>query len=403
MDTLADTPAQMQRLALPERAAVFGASQDEMDTELRQAGGPPRINLVHADTNAFPPPAGALEGFSAAVTGGAVTCPPARGDAEVRAEVAQRLGRRSGRRFDPDREVILTPGTQGALFAALSATVQPDRPAVLFDPEYFGTERVIRFLGGDTVHVPIRWRDEEPTPDLDRLADALRTEPAAMVFSNPNNPTGIVYSRAMLERIAELVLSLSPRTVVIADQLYARLVYDGGEFHDMGGLPGMDERCISLFGPSKTESMTGFRVGVAVGPGALIDRMERLISVMSLRAPAYSQHALRPWLTDDQPLIAERVTRFQALRDLTVDQLEASPRFEVRRPQGTAYVFPLLVDAPVSEQEFAVTLKRKTGILVNPGHQFGPGGRAHFRMCFAQDPDRWSDVLGRIIATAEAL
>jgi aspartate/methionine/tyrosine aminotransferase len=400
---LSDAPPQMRRLGLPERARSFGTSQDELDSALREAGGPPTVNLVHADTDAFPPPPQAIEAFSHAARDGVVTCPPGRGDPGIRENVAERLGIFIGRSLDPAREIILTPGTQGALFAALSATVEPGAPAALFDPEYFGTERVIRFLGGEVQHVPVHWTDEDPAPDFDRLSDVLRGEPRVLVFSNPNNPTGIVFSPLVLGRISELIAALSPRTVVIADQLYARLIYDGGRFQDFGSLPGMAERTISLFGPSKTESMTGFRLGVATGPGILIDRLERMISVMSLRAPAYSQHALRPWLGEDRPLIAERVRKFQELRDFTVASLRRSPRLDVRRPQGTAYAFPRLVDAPASEQEFAIRLKRQTGIQVNPGHQFGPGGESHFRICFAQDPTRWPDILGRIIETAEAM
>lgn len=401
IDTRA-VPEQLRRLALPERAAVFGASQDELDVELR-AGGPARINLVHADTKAFPPPPSAVEAFAAAVTRGVVTCPPARGDRAVREEVAERLSAFLGRSIDPAQDVIFTPGTQGGLFAALAAAVEPDAPAALFDPEYFGTERVIRFLGGATRYVPVHWQDESPEPDMDRLAATLRTEPRVLVFSNPNNPTGVHYGRPVLERIAELTQSLSPETIVVADQLYARLLYDDREFRDLGSVPGMADRCVSLFGPSKTESMTGFRIGVAVGPPDIIERMERVISVMSLRAPAYSQHALKPWLADDHELIRERVVRFQSLRDYTINALNACPRLEVRSPQGTAYAFPRLVDGPTSEQEFAVRLKREAGILVNPGHQFGPGGRSHFRICFAQDPRRWPDVLEQIIATVEAM
>jgi aspartate/methionine/tyrosine aminotransferase len=401
--TDSDAPPQMRRLALPERARLFGTSQDELDSALREAGGPPTVNLVHADTDAFPPPAQAVEAFSDAARDGIVTCPPGRGDSKVRENVAERLGNFIGRSLDPAREIILTPGTQGALFAALSAAVEPGAPAALFDPEYFGTERVIRFLGGDAHHVPVHWRAADPAPDFDRLGDVLRTEPRVLVFSNPNNPTGIVFSPAVLQRISELVTALSPRTIVIADQLYARLTYGDTRFVDFGSLPGMADRTISLFGPSKTESMTGFRLGVAIGPGDLIDRLERMISVMSLRAPAYSQHALRPWLGEDGPLIAERVRQFRELRDFTIESLQRSPRLEVRQPQGTAYAFPRLVDAPASEQEFAVRLKRQTGIQVSPGHQFGPGGKSHFRICFAQDPERWPGILGQIVETAEAL
>jgi aspartate/methionine/tyrosine aminotransferase len=397
-----ELPAQCTRLTLPERARWFDASQAEMDAELRRAG-PTRINLVHADTDAFPPHPGAVVGFTEAALGGVVTCPPGRGDPQVLVRVAERLGRFLGRTIDPERNVVITPGTQGGLFAAVAATAEAGESAVVSDPEYFGTEKTLRFIGADVTHVQVAFKSSEPAPDLDQLSDALRSAPRVMVFSNPHNPTGAVYSRKVLQEMANLLSTVSPGTIVIADQLYARLIYDGREFCDLASFPGMSDRCVSLFGPSKTESMTGFRVGVAIGPPAIIDRMVDLVSIMSLRAPAYSQHALSPWLDEDEPLIRQRVEAFRTLRDLTVDRLRSCERLQVSTPQGTAYVFPELVDVPVSEQAFAVALKKGTGILVNPGHQFGPGGKGHFRMCFAQDPRTWDEVLSELIATVESI
>jgi aspartate/methionine/tyrosine aminotransferase len=142
--------------------------------------------------------------------------------------------------------------------------------------------------------------------------------------------------------------------------------------------------------------MSGYRLGLAVGPAPLVDDMEEVQSCTALRAPSYAQHLLAHWLADDQDFVKLRISEYQALRDTTVDRINASSVMKVRAAYGSAYVFPeLTVDA--TEQQVAVGLKRDAGIVVNPGYQSGLAGRGHIRLCFAQDEKVWDDALSRIL------
>ena len=131
---------------------------------------------------------------------------------------------------------------------------------------------------------------------------------------------------------------------------------------------------MTLLGPSKTELLSGYRLGVVVASPEIISRVENVLSIMALRAPAYAQHVLLPWLRDDQDWLAQRLKEFTALRTLTVESLRRRPKLQ---PQaGTAYVWPDVSALGLSGPIIAEALLCEAGVLVSPGYQFGPSSAA---------------------------
>jgi aspartate/methionine/tyrosine aminotransferase len=256
------------------------------------------------------------------------------------------------------------------------------------------TERTLRYLGAEVRHIPIEWEDGAARIDLAELERVARDQPKLLVFSHPNNPTGAVFQQATLEAIAGIVQRHN--LLVVVDELYCRLVFDQRPFTHLAAIDGMRERCITLLGPSKTESMSGYRVGVAVAPPEIVDRMEDVLSVAALRAPAYAQHTLTRWLVDDLPYVRTRVADYQQLRDRATALLAESSHLTPYHPKGTAYMFPAVRGLRASDQEIALAIKRM-GVTINPGYQFGPGGSRHFRICFAQDDAALAEAIGRIL------
>jgi aspartate/methionine/tyrosine aminotransferase len=391
------------RLQLPEYAdavgLAIGAAERELASRAR-ATGRKLLDLTYADTHRFPPPDWALEALVHAAGGAGPTYTPYRGDATVLAEVASSVARFLGVPVDPERELILTPGTQAGLFAALAALVDVGTAVVLPDPDYITSERLIRFLGGQPVRTPLRHLPDGAHLDLDQLAEQIDEDARCILLSNPNNPTGAVHTGEVLVGIAELALRHD--LFVIVDQLYSRLVYDGRRFVHFAALEGMKERTVTLLGPSKTESMSGFRIGVACGPPDVITAMEDVIGATVLRAPAYAQWMLVPWLRDDHDFVADRIRDYQALRDRTVAAFDDVDFIDLQAPHGTAYAFPSVRALGRSDQEVAACLI-DAGMVVNPGYQFGTGGLGSFRICFAQDEHVWEDALSRIVQTLDSL
>lgn len=392
-------PARISRLHLPERTAEIGMSlrEGERLLENNAATLPGLVDLTYADTKRFPAPDWAITAFTKVATAGGQSYTPYRGDKAVRTAVAANVGAFMGIEVDPDRQLMLAPGSQAALYAALSSVVEEGDSIAMMDPDYLTNERMLRYLGAHPVRVPLLWEDRTAeTIDFDALEAAFRNGAKAFLFSNPNNPTGTVHPPAVVQRLAELAMRYN--VFVIADQLYSRLVYDNRPYQHIGTIPGMAERTITLLEPSKTESMSGYRLGLAVGPAAIIDRMEDLQSITALRAPAYAQHTLVHWLADDKELIAQRVQEYQALRDMVVNRFRQTNYLTVVPSGGTSYIFPRVVGIDADDTEIALTLQNKAGVIINPGFQSGPRGLGHFRICFAQEESVLESCLERIVS-----
>jgi aspartate/methionine/tyrosine aminotransferase len=395
-------PARMRRLALPERTSILGCSLSDAEQSYEIfAGGEELLNLTYANTKRFPAPPWVIDDFVAAALGGGASYTPYRGDAGVCAEVAPAVSAFLGLPIDPEREMVLTAGTQAGLFGALSAVVEAGDRVLLVDPDYLCTERILRFLDAEVDHVPLAFGAEEPRLDLDHLEQGFKRGARILVLSHPNNPTGIVYDEATVRRSAELACDHD--ALVLVDQLYSRLIFDGKPFYHLIGQPGMKQRCITLLGPSKTESMSGYRIGVLVGPTPLVSAITELQGVMTIRAPAYSQHTIRRWLSDDAAFVDDRVRAYQTLRDMTIERLSALEWVNLTPASGTAYLFPDVSALKMKDLEIARSLLSDAKVIINPGFQFGPRGVGCLRLCFAQEEAAYEQALIRIVAVLAGL
>lgn len=400
---LTDTPA-LAASALPDYAKVYGASVREMDREIsRTTSSRELIDLTHGDTRAFQPPARAREDLLAAVDDNSEAYSPYRGSLSVRRTLAPHVSALLGVEVDPTTQLIITPGTQGGLFAALNALVSPGDFVAMPSVEYFMDERIVASLGAQALRLPVVYSDDGVAEIAEASWHTARVAGArGVVFSNPNNPTGAMLSPTSVECVA--TWARANDAWVLADQLYCRLVFDDRDFCHVAALEGMAERTVTLLGPSKTESMSGYRVGVAVAPAEVVDAMEVVMSMASLRTAGYAQHVLTGWMDGDAQWLRERTLAHQALRDHLVERLRAVPGLEVRPPAGSSYVFPDASGTPYGRShggddfEIARALK-SAGVVVSPGYQFGAAGRGCFRINFSQDPQRLEMALDRIAET----
>jgi aspartate/methionine/tyrosine aminotransferase len=399
--TLARTPPALAAAALEDYAASYGASVLDLDRSLAAAPGTADlIDLTHGDTRAFVPPAVAAADFAAAVAENTEAYTAYRGSASLRSAVAPRLAGLLGRPVEAASELIITPGTQGGLFTALSALVSPGDTVALPDPEYFMSERIIAYLGGKTIRLPVS-QDGHGLLSISSGVLAGAAGADLLVLSHPNNPTGGVYRAETLDALAAMVTGNDMLAVV--DQLYCRLIFAGAEYRHLGSLPGMAGRTVTLLGPSKTESMSGYRVGVAVAPAPVTDAMERVLSLAALRTGGYSQQVLRHWMADDQDWLARRTIAHEAIRDQLVSRLRAIPGVRVAPPAGSSYAFPDVSGTALGSNDHDIALALKAaGVLVSPGYQFGVSGRGRFRINFSQDAGRLGVAMDRIESVLRA-
>jgi aspartate/methionine/tyrosine aminotransferase len=385
----------LRRTHLPERRPLLGVSVREADLSLGLDGaGGGLLDTTHFDTVRFPPPQWALESFSAAAQDGTTAYTAYRGSAEVRQTCSGSISNLMGVDIDPSENIAITAGTQSGLYAVLSAIVDEGDVVVLADPEYLFVERMLRFLGADVVRLPFIESEVGLQPDLDQLEALSERGIALYVTSNPNNPTGAVLSQESIVRLGQI--AVKGDFLVLVDELYCRLVYDDTAYSHLGAEPGMMDRTITLLGGSKTESLSGYRVGVVVSSGPVIDAIEQALAMMCLRAPAYAQHVLSRWLVDDHDFVSTRVLELQGIQRATVAQLECVPGLRLSPGAGTAYLWPDVSELGLTDVEVARLLQDEAGVVVSPGYQFGPSGIGRFRICYAREEAEWSRALKRM-------
>ena len=370
--------------------------------EVRQSGGLPETALLgdalpgtpvdfsHGDVNedAFSPTPGALEEFVAGVhRGGSQAYTEYRGGADLRENVAEKLAAFTGRPVSGGQELIITPGTQGALFLALGATVAAGDKVAIVRPDYFANPKLVTFLGGEVVPVRMDYlsRAEGAGLDLDQLETAFKAGVRTFLFSNPNNPAGVVYAPDEIARIAELANQYG--VTVIVDQLYSRMLYTGQSYTHLRASTINSDHVVTIMGPSKTESLSGYRLGVALGAAHLIDRMEKLQAIVSLRAAGYSQAVLRTWFTEPTGWLEDRIAKHQAIRDELIQVLTGVSGVAVRAPQAGSYLFPRLPALSVPLHTFVRALRVQTGVTVTPGTEFSPEATDSMRLNFSQNHD----------------
>jgi aspartate/methionine/tyrosine aminotransferase len=377
-------------------AAELPISGRQADLELRLNGAAHGlIDTTHFDVTRFPPPDWALPAFVRAAGSGGTAYTAYRGGSDIRDRCAEAISALLSVSIDAERNVVLTTGTQGGLFAVLSALVDVGDRVALTDPEYLFAERILRFLGAEVVRIPLRADGSAPQVDLRQLEDAAAGGIRLFLTSNPNNPTGTVYSPETIQGMARLAVQHD--FLVVVDELYCRLVYDETRFTHLAAEPGMDRRAVTLLGGSKTESLTGYRVGAVVASAEIIDAVEQVVAFSALRAPAYSQHVLTRWLHDDGDFVQDRVRQLRVLQRHATERLRSVPGICVEPGTGTAYLWPDVSGLGLTSLD-AARLIYDAGVVVSPGYQFGPSGKTKFRMCFAQDEARLDAALDRITA-----
>ncbi|MDA9549349.1 aspartate aminotransferase [Bradyrhizobium sp. CCBAU 45321] len=360
------------------------------------------VDFSHGDVDAFEPAPGTLEAFVQGVrVGGKRAYTEYRGDAEIRHGLAAKLERFTGAPVSASEGLMVTPGTQGALFLAIASTVSAGDKVAIVRPDYFANRKLVEFFGGEIVPVSLDYLGTTTSSgiDLSGLEDALRAGAKVFVFSNPNNPTGVIYCREDVESISRLAVRYG--VTVIVDQLYARQIFDGADYWHLRAGDVDPDRIITIMGPSKTESLSGYRLGVAFGSPAIISRMEKLQAIVSLRAAGYSQSVLQSWFDEPTGWMEERIRLHQIIRDDLIESFDSVEGVRVRRPQGGSYLFPRLPKLSVSMRDFVRILRHQAAVTVTPGTEFSPHSDDSVRLNFSQARQPAARAVERVVQLVE--
>ena len=359
------------------------------------------VDFSHGDVDAFPPtPNSDLtwnEGFN---NGASQAYTEYRGSADIRNKLAIHLGNFTDCPIDSNSELIITPGTQGALFLALGATVASGTKVGVVEPDYFANRKLVKFFGGEVVPISLNYKNPElkNSPDINQIEKAFQTGTKVLVFSTPNNPTGLVYSRATINKIG--VLAQAYDVTVIVDQLYSRMLFGEEQYTHLRACEVKPKNLITIMGPSKTESLSGFRLGVAFGTSTLIERMESLQAIVSLRASGYNQAALNTWFEEPSQWLEKRIKEHEIIRDELIQVFKSANLLTVT-PQAGSYLFPQLPELTVSLHDFVRLLRIQANVIVTPGSEFDPKCQDSIRLNFSQDYSNAVLAAKRIVKMVE--
>jgi aspartate/methionine/tyrosine aminotransferase len=358
-------------------------------------------SIVHLEIGEpdFDTPANAREAAKRALDAGATHYAPFAGIPPLREAIAADATARKGFDVTPDR-VFVTVGGKGVMVYAILALVDPGDEVIVPDPGYPIYESLTRFVGATPVAIPIRMENEFRL-DVDELASLITPKTRLIVLNSPANPTGGVLTRKDIERIAELAIRHD--LLVLADEIYARILYDGVEHVSIASLPGMPERTIVLDGFSKTYAMTGWRLGYAIVPRPLVEAYGTLIINTISCAPTFVQMGAVEAMTGPQEPIAAMVDEFRVRRDLVVDGLNAIPGVRCLSPHGAFYVFPDISGTGLTGSELAHRLLHEAGVCVLAGTAFGHTGTGHIRISYANSRENLTEALSRIRGLVERL
>jgi aspartate aminotransferase len=294
-----------------------------------------------------------------------------------------------GVRGSAAENVVVVPGAKPMIFYALLAVLEPGDEVLVPDPGFPIYASVVRFAGA----VPVAY----PGLDVARLAALITPRTRALVVNLPANPSGAVATPDALSAIA--TLAQRHDLAVVSDEVYGRIRYDR-RADSIAGLPGMLDRTVIVDSFSKTYSMTGWRLGFGVVPGALVERVTKLVVNGTSCTPPFVQLAGLAALTGSQDCVAAAVGRYERRRDWLVDALNGLPGVHCSPPEGAFYAFPEVREIEartgLTTEQLAARLLEVHGVAVLPGTAFGPGGAGCLRLSFATADDDLEVALGRI-------
>jgi len=323
--------------------------------------------------------------------------------------VCRKFRRENGLDYTPE-QISVGSGAKHVLYNALMAGVDAGDEVIVPAPYWVSYPDMVRLAEGEPVIVPTRAEDGfKLRPEA--LAAAITPRTRWLVFNSPGNPTGAAYSRDEIAGLARVLLDHA-QVGVLADDIYEHLVYDDFAFHSIAAVePGLYERTITINGVSKAYAMTGWRIGFAGGPAALIKGMAKVQSQSTSNPSSISQHAAIAALDGPQDSIPERRAVFQERRDLVVRMLNEAAGIACATPEGAFYVYPSCAGmigrtTPEgarleSDEDVARYLLEAEGVAVVHGAAFGL--EPHFRISYATSTEALAEACLRIQRAAHAL
>jgi aspartate aminotransferase len=385
----------MQLAARMSRLGTETAFEVLVKAQRLEAQGREVVHLEIGEPD-FDTPANIVEAACEALHKGYTHYGPAAGLPPLREAIANEVSLSRGIKVDPG-QVVVTPGGKPIMFFAILALAEAGDEVIYPNPGFPIYESMINFAGAKPV--PLRLSEQnEFRVDVDELRSKVTPRTKMVIINSPHNPCGSMLSSEDLRQIAEIAAKND--FIVLSDEIYSRLVYDG-KFSSITQVPGLQDRTIILDGFSKTYAMTGWRLGYGVMPEDLAAMVAKLMTNSNSCTSAFTQMAGVEALTGPQDESYKMVAAFKERRDLIVKGLNDIPGIRCLMPKGAFYVFPN-VEGVIERGGFANAkavadyLLQEAGVASLAGTSFGQFGEGYLRFSYANSIDNINKALAWI-------
>lgn len=311
---------------------------------------------------------------------------------ELRNEITNFYSRKYSVKYNPESEVLVTVGGSEGIDMAIRAILSAGDEVLVVEPSFVCYKPIVEVCSG--VAVPLVTKEEnEFKLTAEELKNAINDKTKLLVLPYPNNPTGGILTKNELEELAKVIIEND--IFVISDEIYSELTYTPEGHTSIASIDGMQERTIVINGFSKTYSMTGWRLGYALGPKKIIEQMTKLHQFAIMSAPTNSQYAAIDALRNGDDDIRKMKEDYDMRRKFTVDGFRKIG-LDCFEPMGAFYVFPCIKSTGLTSEEFAEKLIKSKRVAVVPGDAFGECGEGFIRVSYCYSIDNLKEAISRI-------
>lgn len=318
---------------------------------------------------------------------------PSPGIPALREAVAADIARHRGVEVNPDR-IVVVPGGKVTMFFAILMFGEPGVEILYPNPGFPIYQSMIEFSGAKAIPTPLL-EDRDFSFDAEQVLSLITPRTRLLILNSPANPTGGAMPKPEIDRLVA-GLADHPQVAILSDEIYARMNYDGHRHVSLLTYPELEDRLILLDGWSKTYAMTGWRMGYAVWPEALVESATRLAVNCHSCVNASAQFAGIAALEGPQDAVDQMVAAFDQRRGVIVDGLNALPGIRCRRPVGAFYAFPNIEGTGMDARTLQNRLLEQAGIATVAGTSFGAFGEGFIRFSYANSVDNIHRALDRM-------
>ncbi|MBQ8648472.1 MAG: aminotransferase class I/II-fold pyridoxal phosphate-dependent enzyme [Clostridia bacterium] len=313
------------------------------------------------------------------------------GIGELREEISHYLLRKYNIEYNPDNEILVSVGGSEAIDACIRAVVSVGDEVIIPQPSFVCYEPITRLAGGTPVIIETKAENDfKLTPQ--QLKAAITDKTKVLVLPYPCNPTGAIMEKQDLEAIAEVLRDTN--IIVLSDEIYSELTF-GLKHTSFASINGMWERTVTVNGFSKSFSMTGWRLGFACGPKAIIEQITKIHQFAIMCAPTTSQYAAIEALKNCDEEVERMVKEYDMRRRLMVSGFNKIG-LECREPKGAFYAFPSIKSTGMTSEEFCEKLLYSKKVAVVPGTAFGDSGEGFIRASYCYSTEHIKEAINRI-------